>query len=80
MIKKDIVSIPIRITLIDTSRIDAKEQSEYPQMMIKPSPSHYPQFIDSPTESLISSADTEGYSKPSSGFCDFFTCFSCLCR
>lgn len=48
MIENDIVSVPIRIKLIDARRI---EQLEYPQMMIEPSPSHYPQFIDSALDS-----------------------------
>ena len=47
MIENDIVSVPIRIKLIDTRLIDAQENREYPQIMVEPSPSHYPQLIDS---------------------------------
>jgi len=61
MIERDIVSVPIRIKLINTDRIDTAD--EYPQIMIEPSPCHYPHLIDSAMDpqknSLISSADTE---------------------
>jgi hypothetical protein len=51
MIENDIVSVPIRIKLIDTSRIDAQDTSEYPQAIIKPSPTHYPHLVDSAMDS-----------------------------
>ena len=46
MNKNKIASAPIRIKLLDTT-IYQQEQTEYQQIMIEPSPSHYPQWIDS---------------------------------
>ena len=47
MPEDDIASAPITIKLLDTSHL---YQEMYPQIMIEPSPCHYPQFINSPVE------------------------------
>jgi hypothetical protein len=46
MIENDIVSVPIRIKLLNTSMLYQQDEHEYPQIMIEPSPSHYPQLIE----------------------------------
>ena len=76
MIEKDIVSAPIFIKLLDTGHLYEPVQDTYPQMMIEPSPCHYPQFIDSPTkkEPLCTTAPpSEKVSTP----CFLFDIFCC---
>jgi hypothetical protein len=75
MIENTIVSVPITIKLIDTSHL-YQSQHEYPQIMIEPSPCHYPQFIDSPTKQTLYTtlSDTE---QPSSRPCFLFDIFCC---
>jgi len=69
-----ISSAPIRIKLLDTT-IYQQDQTGYPQIMIHPSPSHYPQLIDSSQKELLCTSDTEA---PVSTSC-FFDVF-CCCR
>ena len=71
-----ISSAPIRIKLLDTT-IYQQEQIEYPQITIQPSPSHYPQWIDSEQKQpLCTTSDTE---VPATTTCFLFD-FFCCCR
>lgn len=75
MNKNKVVSAPIHIKLLDTSTIYQQEQIEYPQITIHPSPSHYPQWIDSSQKELLCTSVSE---MPSTTSC-FFDVF-CCCR
>ena len=57
MNKNKIVSAPIRIKLLDTSTIYQQEQTEYTQITIEPSPSHYPQWIESSQNEPLCTTD-----------------------
>jgi|688.fasta_scaffold2149549_2 hypothetical protein len=75
MNKNKIVSAPIRIKLLDTTTIYQQEQIEYPQITIQPSPSHYPQWIDSvQKQPLCTTSDTE---EPATTTCFLFDIFCC---
>lgn len=70
-----ISSAPIRIKLLDTSTVYQQEQIEYPQIMIEPSPSHYPQWIGpSQKQPLCTASDAEA---PVSTSCFLFDIFCC---
>ena len=75
MNKNKIVSAPIRITLLDTSTIYQQEQTEYTQIMIEPSPSHYPQWIDSVQKQPLCTTSTA--EEPESTSCFLFDIFCC---
>lgn len=77
MIENDIVSVPIRIKLIETSHLYQPPQQEYPQIMIEPSPCHYPQFIDSPVEKQTLYTTLSDNEMPASKPCFLFEIFCC---
>ena len=79
MNKSDIVSAPIRIKLLDTRRLYQQEQIEYPQITIKPSPSHYPQFIDSSTQKEPLYTSVSDAEIPPTTSC-FLSNIFCCCR
>lgn len=75
MAEDNIVSAPIRIKLLDISRLYEQDQTEYPHITIEPSPCRYPQLIDSPSEPLctsVSEADA-----PQTTSCFLFDIFCC---
>lgn len=77
MIEKDIVSAPIFIKLIDTRHLYPQDQIEYPNIMVEPSPSHYPQFINSPTKKqpLCTTSDDTDLVEPTPCFLvEIFCC------
>ena len=75
MNKNRIVSAPIRIKLLDTSTIYQQEQNEYPYITIEPSPSHYPQWIDSSQKQpLCTTLDSEVPVTTSCFLCEIFGC------
>lgn len=75
MNKNKIVSAPIRIKLLDTSTIYEQEQTEYTQIMIEPSPSHYPQFIEPlQKQPLCTTSEAE---VPVTASCFLFDIFCC---
>jgi hypothetical protein len=65
-------SASIRIKLLDTSTIYQQEQTEYTQITIEPSPSHYPQFIDSSQKEPLCTIES-----PPSRSCFLFEIFCC---
>lgn len=72
MNKNKIVSAPIRIKLLDTSTIYQQEQTEYTQITIEPSPSHYPQWIESSQKQQLYTKEV-----PESTHCFLFDIFCC---
>jgi len=77
MNKNNIISAPIRIKLLDTTTIYQQEQIEYPQITIQPSPSHYPQWIDSTQKQPL--CTTSDIKEPATTSCFLFD-FFCCCR
>jgi hypothetical protein len=84
MAEDNIVSAPIRINLLDISRLYEQEHTEYSHIIIEPSPCHYPHLIDSAMDShtkpLISSTDTESEQVASDDSCDCILSFFRCCK
>ena len=75
MNKNNIISAPIHIKLLDTNTIYQQEQIGYPQITIQPSPSHYPQWIESVQKQPLCTTSTA--EEPESTSCFLFDFFCC---